>query len=116
MARLYGQNGGVLCLGVSIGAMGAFFGDDGGILRHGTAIAVAVFFTIKGSSKLRCKLSDVLLAAVAFSLIVLSKIVPSSRLVTIVLEAGGFTGVAGFFFSPRSSQTHQSEPQNPPGA
>jgi hypothetical protein len=99
MNRFYWQNIVVLCLGISIAAVGALFTETGAILRHGAAIAIAVFFTIKGTSRLQCKLSDVLLAFLALCLVVLSKTVPSSRLNPMVFEIGALVVVPIYVFS-----------------
>ena len=89
----------VLCLGLTIAAVGALWADSGTILRHGAAIAIAVFFTVKGTSRLQCKVSDVLLVILALCLVVLSKIVPPNRISPVVFETGAVAVVPFYVFT-----------------
>jgi len=99
MNRIHWQNVLVLCFGISIAAVGAFFTEAGAILRHGGAIAIAVFFTIKGASKLQCKLSDVLLVCLALCFVILSKTALSGRLTPVVFEVGALVLVPIYMFT-----------------
>jgi hypothetical protein len=99
MSRLSWQNISVLCLGLSIAAVGAFLTESGTILRHGAAIAVAVFFTVKGTSRLQCKSSDVLLAFVALCFVVLSKTVPPGKITPVIFEVGTLAVLAIYPFT-----------------
>ena len=73
--------------------------EGGAILRHGAAIAIAVFFTIKGTSKLACKTSDVLLVGLALCFVVLSKTVPSKLVTLVVFEIGALAVVPIYIFT-----------------
>ena len=99
MNRFRWQNVAVLCLGICIAAVGAFRTEAGVILRHGAGIAVAVFFVIKGASKLRCKMSDVLLGCLGLCFIILSKAVPSNWVTPVVFEVGLLIVVAIYIFT-----------------
>lgn len=99
MNRFSWQNITVLCLGLAIAAAGAVWTDAGIILRHGAAIAIAVFFTVKGTSRLQCKVSDILLVAFALCFVVLSKTVPPARISPVVFEAGAVVVLPFYMFT-----------------
>jgi hypothetical protein len=99
MERYYTQNVIVLCLGIAIAAVGALFTGSGVILRHGAAIALAVFFTVKGASKLQCKLSDVLLTIAVLCLLFLSKIIPATTLSPLVFEVAALAVLPIYIFT-----------------
>lgn len=73
--------------------------EAGVILRHGAAIAIAVFFTIKGASKLRCRVSDILLVGLALCFVILSKTVPSKWVTPVVFEIGTLAIVPIYLFT-----------------
>ena len=99
MDRFYWQNVLVLCLGIFIAVVGAVLTERGTILRHGAGIAIAVFFTIKGASKLQCKVSDVSLVALALCCVVLSKTVPPGTVAPIVFEVGALAVLPIYVFT-----------------
>ena len=70
------RNIAIMCLGLGVAIVGIIFSESGHLLRHGVSIALGAFFAIKGTSKLRCELSDVAIAFAAFTLVLLSKVFP----------------------------------------
>ena len=73
------QNIALLVLGILIALVGAVLPlASGNLFRNGAPAVLAVIVIGKGSSTLACKASDVVLSAVMFVLVLLSKIVPAS--------------------------------------
>ncbi len=77
MIHRYPENLTVLLTGILIAAIGVIPIMSGNIFRNGAPTLVAGFLIIKGASKLRCKLSDVMFSIAALIFIVLSKVVPA---------------------------------------
>lgn len=74
--KRYPENMAVLILAILIAAVGVFPVMSGNIFRNGAPVVVAVFLISKGASSLRCQGSDVILSAIAFVFVLLSKVVP----------------------------------------
>lgn len=87
MKRHY-ENLVVLTLGIAVALVAAFVPImSGHLFRNGAPAVIAVFLIVKGASSLRCKISDVALGALAFALVLLSKIVPASGVSPVVFQA-----------------------------
>jgi uncharacterized membrane protein HdeD (DUF308 family) len=102
MAIGYKENVALLCLAFAMLVVTTIFLYSGHILRSGGGFGLAALFVVKGASKLRCHLSDVVLAIVVLLLLLASKIVPpgfvrplmfelSALILTVVFAATGLT-------------------------
>lgn len=76
----------VLILGIGIAVTGIVLPRTGHVLGAGGCLALAGFFTLKGASRLECRVSDVVFTSVALGLVLVSKFIPAEMLRPRVLE------------------------------
>jgi hypothetical protein len=96
--RLFSENVVVIALALAICVIVLVFPEIGRMLKHGVGFGLAALLMIKGTSRLRCQKSDVLLTTGVFISILLSKTLPDNRAV-FVSEICALALVVSFAFT-----------------
>jgi hypothetical protein len=96
MHRYPWENRLIVLLGFVIAVAPLFSLQSRGILVHGGSIGFAVPFILKGTSRLRCSISDVVLTVVVLTLVLLAALVSPPVAPRLALEVAALLVIALF--------------------
>jgi hypothetical protein len=96
MNRYPWENRIIVLLGLVMAGAPLFSPQSRGILVHGGSIAFAVPFILKGTSRLRCALSDVILTVLVLTLVLLATLTSPPFAPPIAFEVAALLVIAIF--------------------